>query len=127
MARKITPTLTEAELRVMRILWEHDESTVSEVLEKLPKGSNLAYNTILTTLRILEQKGYLKHEKKGRAHVFSSLLSKSQARKTALSQMVSSFFNDSPELLLLSLLENEDITPEDIDRLKEMIKEEDGE
>ncbi len=59
MARKQTPTLTEAELRLMRILWEHNDSTVSDVMEKLPKENKLAYNTVLTTLRILEQKGYL--------------------------------------------------------------------
>ena len=125
MARKQTPTLTVAELKLMRIIWEHDESTVSDVMEKLPKESNLAYNTVLTTLRILEQKGYLNHFKKGRAHVFSSVVTKSQARTTALRQMVSSFFNDSPELLLLSLIESEDVTSEDIDKLKRMIK--DGE
>ena len=126
MARKQTPTLTEAELKIMRVLWEHKDSTVNDVMDKLPEENSLAYNTVLTTLRILEQKGYLKHSKQGRAHLFTPLVTKNQARQTAVKQMVSSFFNDSPELLLLSLVENDNISQDDIDKLKRMIKDGEG-
>lgn len=124
MARKKTPTLTEAELRLMRILWETEEATVNEVMEKIPQDNALAYNSVLTTLRILETKGYLKHYKKGRAHVYSPVVSKNQARKNVVRHLVSNFFNDSPELLLLSIVENEDVSPEDIEKLKAMIDKE---
>ena len=126
MARKKTPTLTEAELRLMKVIWELKEATVSDVVENLPKNSNLAYNTVLTTMRILEDKGYLKHSKNGRAHVYSALVSKNQARQSVVSHMVKSFFNDSPELLLVSLIENENISKEDIDSLKELINKQSG-
>lgn len=121
MARKQTPTLTEAELRLMRVLWELKKATVSDVMKHLPGELDLAYNSVLTTLRILEQKGYLRHTKLGRAHLFSPIVSKSEARQNVVRHMVSNFFNDSPELLLLSLVENEEISPEELDRLKEMI------
>ena len=63
MARKKSPNLTEAELRLMDVIWEKGESTVSEVADALPRELGLAYNTVLTTLRILEEKGYLRHTK----------------------------------------------------------------
>ena len=121
MARHKTPTLTEAELRLMKIVWEHDQATVNDVMEALPTGKALAYNTILTTMRILEQKGYLRREKVGRAHIYHPLVSRRQARTKAMRQMVSSFFDGSPEQLMLSILENERLAPEEVARLKKMI------
>ena len=121
MARHKTPTLTAAELRLMKIVWEHDQATVNDVMAALSTGKSLAYNTILTTMRILEQKGYLRREKVGRAHIYRPLVSRRQARTKAVRQMVSSFFDGSPEQLMLSILENERLTPEEITRLKKMI------
>ena len=62
MARKKTPNLTEAELRLMKVVWDLKEASVNDVLVNLPEDYNLAYNTVLTTMRILEQKGYLKYK-----------------------------------------------------------------
>jgi predicted transcriptional regulator len=121
MARHKTPTLTEAELRLMKIVWDHDQATVNDVVAALPAGNTLAYNTILTTMRILEQKGYLRREKVGRSHVYRPLVSRRQARTKAVRHMVSSFFDGSPEQLMLSVLENEQLTPQEITRLKKMI------
>ena len=121
MARHKTPTLTEAELRLMKIVWEHDQVTVNDVMTAIPVSKSLAYNTILTTMRILEQKGYLRREKIGRSHVYRPLVSRHQARTKAMRQMVSSFFDGSPEQLMLSVLENEQLTSEEIARLKRMI------
>ena len=126
MARKKTPTLNEAELKLMKIIWDLDNATVNEVMENLPKDSNLAYNTVLTTLRILEDKCYLKHSKNGRAHVYSALVSKDQARQSVVRHMVQSFFNNSPELLLVSLIENENMSKTDIEAIKEMINKQSG-
>lgn len=122
MARKKTPTLTEAELRLMKVIWELKEATVNNVLEKLPPDFNLAYNTVLTTMRILENKGYLKRVKKGRAHIYIPEVSQNQVQKNVVKHMLDSFFNGSPELLLLNLLENKNITSEEVEQLQKMIK-----
>ncbi len=122
MARKKTPTLTEAESRLMAIIWEAGEATVNDVVATLPEQNRPAYNTVLTLLRILEQKGYLRHIKEGRAHVYRPCVSRNQARRQVVRHMVQSFFNDSPELLLLSVLENEKLSADELERLKQMIE-----
>ncbi|MBD3297205.1 MAG: BlaI/MecI/CopY family transcriptional regulator [candidate division Zixibacteria bacterium] len=123
MARSKSPTLTEAELRLMDILWEKGQATVGEVVESLPKSKALAYNTVLTTLRILEKKGYLAHEKDGRAFVYRPIVDRTKARRTALRYVMSRFFENSPELLVVNLLENEKLDAEEIERLKKLIDE----
>jgi predicted transcriptional regulator len=122
MARSKSPTLTEAELRLMEIVWDLGEATVSDVVEKLPKRRSLAYNTVLTMLRILERKGYLAHKKDGRAFVYHALVERQDARRHALKYVVSRFFENSPELLVLNLLENESISPDELKRLRKMIE-----
>ena len=121
MARKKAPNLTEGELKIMRLVWELGEATVSTVIAAMPASNRPAYNTVLTIMRILEAKGYLRHVKEGRAHVYRPVVSRSQARRKAVRHMVASLFDDSPEQLLLSILENEKLSPEEIARLKQMI------
>ena len=121
MVRKKTPTLTEAELRLMIIIWKLKKATVNDVVKALPRSHRLAYNTVLTTMRILERKGYLDHKKDGRAHIFIPSVSRDQAQRKVVRHMVRSFFDNSPELLMLSVLENENISPEELKHLKEMI------
>lgn len=121
MARHKTPTLTDAELRVMNVIWDLGEATVSAVAEAQHGGRQLAYNTILTMMRILEQKGYLRREKSGRAHVYRPLVDRTQARTRAIRHMLKSLFNNSPELLMVNLLENESLSSEDLDKLRDMI------
>lgn len=123
MARSKSPTLTEAELRLMEILWDKGRATVGEVVENLPKSRSLAYNTVLTTLRILEKKGYLTHEKDGRAFVYRPIVDRTKARRTALRYVMSRFFENSPELLVVNLLKNEKLDSEEIERLKKLIDE----
>lgn len=123
MPRKRTPVLTDAELRLMAVLWDRGEATVHDVVEALPRNRRPAYNSVLTTMRILEQKGYLGRDKQGRSHVYRPLLTRGQARRQALLHMVSSLFDNSPELLLVSLLENKQLSPEDVEHLKKMIDE----
>ena len=114
MARKQTPTLTEAELKVMKIIWGLEEASVTDVLSAWTEDPAPAYNTVLTTLRILERKGYLEHEKQGRAHIYKPLVNRRNARKKAVSHMVSSFFDGSPELLVLSLMQDQSILTESV-------------
>ncbi len=123
MARKKSPTLTDAELRLMKILWARGPSTVGDVVEALPEHEPLAYSTVLTTLRILEQKGYLRHEKQGRAYVYHSVVDRSAARRSALRYLMDRFFNNSPEQLVLGVLESEEMDLADLERLKKMIQE----
>lgn len=125
MARKRSPTLTEAELRLMKVLWEHGPSTVSEVLESLPDRVSLAYSTVRTTLRILEEKGYVRHSTRGRAFVYHTLVDRGEARRSATQYIISRFFNNSPELLVLNVLENEDIEDADLERLRQLVDESD--
>ena len=76
---------------------------------------------LLTMLRILEQKGYIRHEKEGRAFVYEPLVARNEAQQSAVRDLVSRFFNNSPELLALHILENDELDPAEIKRLKEMI------
>lgn len=123
MARKKTPTLTEAELRLMQIIWDLGEATVNDVIAALPKSRAPAYNTVLTILRILEQKGYLRRTKAGRAHVYRPVVTREQARKKALRHMLKSLFDDSPEALVISILKNEKLSAREFEGLKKMIEE----
>jgi BlaI family transcriptional regulator, penicillinase repressor len=124
MARRPSPTLTDAELRPMEVLWERGPSTVAEVVNALPKKLGLSYSTVLTTLRILEQKGYLKHTKQGQAYVYDAIIDRNQARKKVLKHVLNRFFNDSPELLVMGLVESEQIDSEDLQRIQRLINQE---
>jgi BlaI family transcriptional regulator, penicillinase repressor len=122
MARKQSPTLTDAELRPMEVLWNRGPSTVAEVVDALPRQLDLSYSTVLTTLRILEQKGYVKHTKEGQAYVYHPIVDRSQAQRRALKHLMSRFFDNSPELLLLNLVESEQIDAEDLQRIQQIIE-----
>ena len=122
MARKKTPTLTDAEFKLMDVIWRKGQATVTEVLEGLPETDIPAYNTVLTILRILEDKDYLRHTKNGRAHVYHPLISRNEAQTTAVRHMVSRFFDNSPEMLMVNLLKDEHLSPEELARLREMIE-----
>ncbi|MGC9971701.1 MAG: BlaI/MecI/CopY family transcriptional regulator [Bryobacteraceae bacterium] len=120
MPRKPSLTLTEAELPLMEVLWEKRAATVNEVAEGLPKDKPVAYNTVLTLLRILERKGYVRHTKDGRAFVYQPVVDRGQASRSAVRQLLSRFFHDSPELLVLNLLKDEAIDERELERLKRM-------
>ncbi len=122
MARHTSPTLTEAELPLMQVLWEKGSATVGEVADALPKARPVAYNTVLTMLRILERKGYVRHTKDGRAFVYHPVVDRGQASRHAVRQLLSRFFQDSPELLMLNLLKEEQIDGDELDRLKRLIE-----
>ena len=122
MARKRSPTLTDGESRLMNVLWKKERATVGDVVSALPRKHAVAYNTVQTMLRILEAKGYVMRRKDGRAHVYSPLVDRASARKSALRHLVSRFFDDSPELLVLNLLDDERVLPEELSRLKAAIR-----
>ena len=109
----------------MDIVWEKGFATVAEVAEALPADLNLAYNTVLTTLRILEDKGYLRHEKpkEGRAYTYYPVIGREEASRTAVRYLVSRFFRNSPELLVLNLLHDEDLSMSELERIRNLIAE----
>ena len=117
-----SPILTEAELRLMQVLWEKGSATVQQVLESLPKKAPLAYNSVLTTIRILESKGYVRHVKDGRAHVYMPLVERKDATRSEIRRLVSRFFGDSHELLVLNILEDNGIDSSEMKRLREMLE-----
>lgn len=121
MARKKSKTLTEAELRLMDVLWQKGQATVAEVTEALPPPP-LAYNTVLTTMRILEQKGYVSHQEEGRAYVYHPLIERDDAANSAVGQLVSRFFGNKSGALALRLVEEERPSDEELQRLKKLIE-----
>jgi predicted transcriptional regulator len=123
MARKKSSTLTEAEVRLMNVLWARGASTVNDVLDALPGDPPIAYNTVLTTLRILEDKGYLKHKKDGRAFLYVPRVPREQAQKSALRVLLSRFFENSAEQLVLNVLKHEKLDAHELQRLRKMIAE----
>lgn len=121
MARRRSVTLTDGELRLMRVLWRRERATVSDVVEGLTEKPRPAYNTVLTLLKILEQKGYVTHEKDGRAHVFKPRIGEADARRSALRHLMGRLFEGSPSLLLLNLLEHEPVDAAETARLRALI------
>ncbi len=114
-------TLTEAELRIMNVLWLTGSGTVQQVLDSITQKPALAYNSVLTTIRVLERKGYLKHLKDGRAYVYTPLVGKKEATRSEIRHLVSRFFTNSHEQLVLNLLEDQGIGPEELGRLRRML------
>jgi predicted transcriptional regulator len=123
LARKKSLNLTEAELRLMDVVWNKGAVTVGEVAAALTGEPNLAYNTILTTLRILEQKGYVRHTKsrEGRAFVYRAVVGRKQASRNALRHLVRGFFANSPELLVLNLLDDGDLSQRELRNIRNLL------
>lgn len=122
MPRKPSETLTEAELRIMQVIWDKGPGTVQQILDALTDTPILAYNTVLTTIRILERKGYLEHSKDGRAHIYSPLIEREDASRSEIRHLISRFFSNSHEDLVLNILEDRGIAQEEINRLRKMLQ-----
>jgi len=121
---KQSPTLTEAELRIMDVLWLKGAATVQQVMDWLPEKPALAYNSVLTTVRILEKKGYVQHVKDGRAHIYEPLIGRQEATRSEIRHLVGRFFRDSHEALVLNILEDGAIEAAELKRLREMLEKE---
>jgi BlaI family transcriptional regulator, penicillinase repressor len=122
LARSRSATLTEAELRIMNVLWEKGSATVHEVLQGLPEKPPLAYNSVLTIVRILEKKGYVKHVKDKRAYVYTPAVDRKDATRFEVRHLVSRFFGNSDELLVLNILEEKSIDAEELARLRQLLE-----
>ena len=121
MPRKKTTTLTNAEHRIMEVVWARGSATVAEVVEAL-EGKD-AYTTILTLMRILKAKGFLASRTEGRAFVFLPRVDRKTAARKAVHQLLSKFFAGSPSELVLTFLREEELSPEELDAIKRRILE----
>lgn len=104
------------------MLWRRGESAVNDLVAAMPEGETLAYNSVLTTIRILEQKGYVEHRQEGRAFVYRPTVAEQEASRSEVRHLMSRFFGNSRERLLLSLLGDEEISSAELQRLKEAIQ-----
>jgi predicted transcriptional regulator len=122
LARSKSATLTEAELRIMNVLWDKGSATVHEVLQALSTKPSLAYNSVLTTIRILETKGYVKHLKDKRAHVYIPRIDRKDATRSEVRHLVSRFFGNSHEQLVLNILEEGSIDADELARVRQLLE-----
>lgn len=123
MPRRKSPHLTDAELRLMEVIWKRSSATVADVVAGVIGDPPLAYSTVLTMLRILENKGYLFHRTQGRAFVYKPAIERAAARDNAVRHLIRRFFDGSSDLLLLNLLEDRKINSREIARLRRRIEE----
>jgi predicted transcriptional regulator len=125
MARPQSIDLTEVELRVMEVVWQKEKATVAEVVEALAQPSRPAYNTVLTTMTILERKGYLRHTpaRLGRAFIYHPVVSRGRASRNAVKRLLNRFFENSAEALVLNVIENEKLSDAELARVRELLKE----
>jgi predicted transcriptional regulator len=121
-ARKPSSTLTDGELRLMRVLWRQGPSTVAAIVDAVAGDIQPAYNTVQTMMRILERKGFVSHRKEGRAFVFHALIDESGARRNAIRHVLDRFFDNSPGTLVLSLLDQEDVPDANLQQLRDLIQ-----
>ena len=122
MPRTPSPALTDAEARVMAVLWDRQTATVGDVVVSLAKQRPVSYSTVQTILRILEEKEYVAHDKVARAFIYRPLVDERQARRRALRHLAGRLFNGSPSLLVLNVLHDEEMDPDELRRLKKLIE-----
>lgn len=112
-------SFTDRELDVMKVLWDRGSATVAEVRERLP--DDLAYTTVLTVLRTLEEKGHVGHRGEGKAHRYFPLVERRVAARSALARLIETVFNGSPELLLSQLVTDRDLSEDELKRLRRLL------
>ena len=112
-------SFTDRELDVMAVLWEGSSATVAEVRERIP--DELAYTTVLTVLRTLEEKGHVGHRGEGKAHRYFPLVERRVAGRSALTRLIDTVFNGSPELLLTQLVTERDLSEEQLKRIRKLM------
>jgi predicted transcriptional regulator len=120
MSRKKSLILTDHELRLMEVLWRNGSATVADVVDVLPPPP-LAYSTVLTTLRTLEQKGYITHKEDGRTYVYRPLVARDEAAKSAMRHLLDRFFGSSPGALAVTLLDDTRLSDDDVTKIKRML------
>ena len=124
MARLRQEGLTTREMELIQVLWQQKEATVEVIQAKLP--NRLEGSTIRTLLQIMEDKGYVTHEKQGRANVYRPIIEQQRVQSSAMKHIIQKLFGGSTELLLARLVEDEEIDMDDVARLREKLKQRKG-
>jgi predicted transcriptional regulator len=125
MARKPSRTLTEAEYRLMDVLWDRGTATVATIHAALGEPA-IAYTTALSTLTILERKGFVRHETQGKANLYAPIVDRDAARLNVVDFVLAKFFNDSPRALMLNLLRSEKLSADEERRLRTLLEDGSG-
>jgi BlaI family transcriptional regulator, penicillinase repressor len=121
MARRRSVPLTEAEQRLMEIVWSAGPATVGQITDAIPEAERPAYNTVQTIMKILERKGYVQHRAEGRAFVYRAVVDRDAAVRTALSHVVQRFFGGSSQTLALNLIQGAHLSEAELDELERII------
>ena len=121
--RKTSPTLTPQELEIMKVVWERRRTTVRDVYEALLEDRKIAYTTVMTMMNVLERKGHLRKKSEGRSFVYQPTRSRKQVMRTMVRDFVDRVFGGSAEPLLVHLVEDQRLTPEELDALARRIRE----
>jgi BlaI family penicillinase repressor len=122
MPPKRSPALTDAEARVMAVLWRMETATVGDMVGTMSRKQPVSYSTVQTILRILEDKGYVAHDKVARAFIYRPIVDERQARRRALRHLASRLFDGSASLLVMNVLDDEEMDPGELKRLKKLIE-----
>lgn len=121
MARPVSATPTDAERAILEVLWKKKEASVREVADELSKKKPVAYTTVLTMFKILDKKGLVSHRTEGRAFIYSAAISRTEARRQALENLLKQFFNGSPNVLAQHLVNEHDMDVEELKALQEKV------
>ncbi|MDR6094727.1 BlaI/MecI/CopY family transcriptional regulator [Stenotrophomonas sp. SORGH_AS_0321] len=121
MARPVSSTLTDSERRILEVLWKKKEASVREVADELSRSKPVAYTTVLTMFKVLDKKGLVHHRSEGRAFIYSAAISRGEARRQALENLLRSFFNDSPTVLAQHLIEEHDMDADELAALQKRV------
>jgi BlaI family transcriptional regulator, penicillinase repressor len=122
--RAKSPTLTDQELEIMKVVWDNETVTVRDVYEALLEKRKVAYTTVMTMMNILEQKGHLEKTQEDRAYLYRSTKPRNQVIRGMVREFVNRVFNGSAEPLLLHLVEDRKLSEKDIDEIRALIRKE---
>ena len=114
--------LTEVELEMMNILWKIEPCTINQISEKLAKDRDLAYTSVATIIRILEQKGVLESKKENRSYIYSALISKEEYELSSLSHLITNVFDGEPSLLVKRLLNNKNMNKKELSEIHKLLE-----
>jgi len=118
--------LTAVELEMMNVIWRIGPCSVSQVLEQLSAKRELAYTSVSTIVRILEQKGYVTSEKAGRGHLYSAVIGKDEYQAASLKHLVNNVFEGAPSLLVRRLLDSDALSAEELAQIKALLRKKGG-
>jgi BlaI family penicillinase repressor len=122
MAKGKLPPVSPAETEMLRLVWQHGKATVQQVCDRLPSKRKIAYATVQTLLRRLERKGYVKHETRGKAHVFFPTVKKEEVIRRSVSDFLERLFGGDPVPLMQHLAEHGQVDAQDIEKLKKLVE-----